>query len=241
MLELFNQVYALIKKDVLLMKRTKKFLMAELAEPLISLMYLSSSSTDQNRKSKLTISPITIALFLRGIISSTVLKIMFEKERNYKEYLRVNGASIYSYMLSQFLLYFIRASVIVLLMFAGFIYIMGIQNIFDPVFTLVSFFVYTVAFLNLALMTTTLFSSSRFVADAMSISLFVFTFVYSRVAESHDQWVYYLSCLFPPMACIFTAPFLTGQLQNKANFMPQQALSMQNFQLLLLLYSLWNL
>jgi len=31
------------------------------------------------------------------------------------------------------------------------------------------------------------------------------------------------------MACIFTAPFLTGQLQNKAHFMPQQALQVQIF------------
>jgi len=130
-------------------------------------------------------------------------------------------------MLSLFLFNFIRSFIIIIILFVGIIAIVGFSQISNPLFSFVSLVLYAIAFLNFTLMLTVFFSSPKLASDVISLVMFLITFAYYGVVVSSHTWIYYIACLLPPVACLFSSPIMSGQASNNANFTPNQAFTMQ--------------
>jgi len=242
MTDMRTQVSALIKKEYLLLTRTKNYLFQELFGPLFALLFAWYGTTDIAKQAKFPYGLMAIPLFLSRTMFGLTYNIVHEKSQNFKEYLRVNGASLHSYMLAMFIFYLIRSVIAVLILFVGLFFILDPAQLPNPIEAFFSLLIYAVALLNFTLMLTTFFSSPRLATEINSLIVTLVTFVFYAVVNVSSQGVYYLACLLPPVACVFSVPTFGGDVRNAAGFQPYQGMLMQiaNCFLYFLLYGYFD-
>ncbi len=70
----------------------------------------------------MNLGPLTLPSVLGRVLFTLMFNVVNEKAQNFKEYLRVNGASLYSYIMSMVIFYFARAVLAMTLMYIGVIF-----------------------------------------------------------------------------------------------------------------------
>jgi len=135
-----------------------------------------------------------------SIIRSALYDIVNEKTERYKEYLRINGASSFAYLVSFFIFYLIRTLIICVIMSIG-LGVIGFYshaNVAVPSFV-ISYIAYGLASICFCMALTTLFSSPKIASGFGSSILLLGNFLLLYILRQTSSVYYYIGAILPTL------------------------------------------